>query len=141
MYTGMPARDAGAAVSPCSELCASARDALARGDLELAYDCYWQASEHDAGSLGAEAGKKKKMCYRIYYRILQNMRLKNVRCSSVHLFGLETGLDRRSRGLVRFSEGNVRCSSVHISCRTEGECCAGVSAEIDEVLQARHASD
>ncbi len=67
----MPARDAGAAVSPCSELCASARDALARGDLELAYDCYWQASEHDAGSLGAEAGKKKYITEYIteYYKI------------------------------------------------------------------------
>jgi hypothetical protein len=79
----MPARDAGAAVLPCSELCASARDALARADLELAYDCYWQASEHDAGSLGAEAGKKK-----ILQNILQNITkyaTEKVRCSSVHL--------------------------------------------------------
>ena len=71
MYTGMPARDAGAAVSPCSEICASARDALARGDLELAYDCYWQASEHDAGSLGAEAGKKKNVLQNILQNITQ----------------------------------------------------------------------
>jgi hypothetical protein len=39
--------------------------------LELAYDCYWQASEHDAGSLGAEAGKKKYITEYIteYYKI------------------------------------------------------------------------